>query len=230
MKPLLTDRKPGKNDVFYKIGITAGAVLTVLIFSYFAPPEANMFDKLGMVMAVLALGLFLCRFPVIICLLSNLFVLCSAAGSILKVYDKFPGYDRIVHFVSGMLLAYLGMFMAKWLFTRLNIRIDTGVIILLGGVFSFACAGFWEITEFITYLVTAEEVQHGNIDTMGDIIAGFLGSVVFQCCEAYSNREYYTEEWLRNLIKGSLAAYIWDKHDEKKKAKENEVNNPKIHS
>lgn len=229
MKTSLTDRKPTKNDIFYKIAITVGAVLVVLIFSYFAPPEADMFDKLGMVMAILALGLFLCRFPVIICLYSNLFVLCSAAGSILKVYDKFPGYDRIVHFVSGMLLAYIGMFMAKWLFNRLNIRIDTGVIILLGGVFSFACAGFWEITEYLTYLVTLEEVQHGNVDTMGDIVAGFLGAVTFQCCEAYANREYYTVEWFRNLIRGSLTACIWDKYDEKKQSKE-EAENPKIHS
>lgn len=231
MKPSLTDRKPTKNDIFLKLGITAGATLIVLIFSAFAPPEADMFDKLGMVMAILALGFFLCRFPVIICLYSNLLVLCSAAGSILKFYDKFPKYDRVIHFISGILLAYIGLFMAKWLFKRLNIRLDTGMLILIAGMFSFACAGFWEITEYLTYLVTLEEVQHGNVDTMGDIICGFLGGVLFQCCEAYRNREYYTVEWFRHLIQGSLTAYIWDKYDEKKKREQNgKTSNPKIHS
>lgn len=231
MKPSLTDRKPTKNDIFLKLGITAGSVLIVLIFCVFAPPQADMFDKLGMVLAILALGFFLCRFPVIICLYSNLLVLCSAAGSILKLYDKIPKYDRFVHFVSGILLAYIGLFMAKWLFKRLNIRLDTGMLILIAGVFSFACAGFWEIIEYITYLVTLQEVQHGNIDTMGDIVCGFLGGLVFQIGEAYRNREYYTVEWFRNLIRGSLTAHIWDKYDEKKQGKDNKANQrPKIHS
>lgn len=228
MKTDFSEQKNVKIDIFSKLGITLGASLVILIFSLCAPPEADLFDKLGMELAVLALGVFLCRFPPHICLLANLFVLSSAAGSILKVYDKVPGYDRVVHFISGIILCYMGMYMARWLFRRLKVPENPLLIILAGGLFAFSCAGFWEIIEFTVDCIMHVDAQHGNSDSMGDIVAGFLGGVVYQIHEVRENRAYFTKEWLKNFLDGTVVSLLWKKPSDKGDTADG-AHQPKLH-
>lgn len=204
MKVTLSDWKGTKIETLRRLGISLGASLVILIFSLCAPPNAELFDMIGMELAIIALGILLCRFPVGTYLMVNLFTLSAAAGSILKLYDKFPGYDRVVHFISGLILGYIGVYLADWLFKRLNVHREPTVIILFGVLFSFSCAGFWEIIEFLTDCVMHMEVQHGNTDTMGDIVAGYLGALCFQLHKAYENRAYFSKEYLQRFVKGTL--------------------------
>lgn len=204
MKVTLSEWKGNKVEALRRLAVSLGALAVIILFSVFAPPQTELFDKVGMALAVLALAIFLCRFPVGAYLMANLLTVCAAAGSILKIYDRFPGYDRVVHFISGLILGYVGVYLVRWLFGRLSLYPEPFVVILFAGLFSFACAGFWEIIEFLTDCVMHMGVQHGNTDTMGDIVAGYLGGVCFQLHKLFESRKFFTKDRIHSFFKGEL--------------------------
>lgn len=204
MKVTLSERKGNKVEALRRLAVSLGALAVIILFSVFAPPQTELFDKVGMALAILALAIFLCRFPVGAYLMANLLTVCAAAGSILKFYDRFPGYDRVVHFISGLILGYIGVYLVRWLFGRLSLYPEPFVVILFAGLFSFACAGFWEIIEFLTDCVMHMGVQHGNTDTMGDIVAGYLGGVCFQLHKLFESRKFFTKDRIHSFFKGEI--------------------------
>ena len=121
MKVTLSEWKGNKVEALRRLAVSLGALAVIILFSVFAPPQTELFDKVGMALAILALAIFLCRFPVGAYLMANLLTVCAAAGSILKFYDRFPGYDRVVHFISGLILGYIGVYLVRWLFGRLSL-------------------------------------------------------------------------------------------------------------
>lgn len=204
MKVTLSEWKGNKVEALRRLAVSLGALAVIILFSVFAPPQTELFDKVGMALAILALAIFLCRFPVGAYLMANLLTICAAAGSILKFYDCFPGYDRVVHFISGLILGYIGVYLVRWLFGRLSLYPEPFVVILFAGLFSFACAGFWEIIEFLTDCVMHMGVQHGNTDTMGDIVAGYLGGVCFQLHKLFESRKFFTKDRIHSFFKGEI--------------------------
>ena len=202
MKVTLSEWKGNKVEALRRLAVSLGALAVIILFSVFAPPQTELFDKVGMALAILALAIFLCRFPVGAYLMANLLTVCAAAGSILKFYDRFPGYDRVVHFISGLILGYIGVYLVRLLFGRLSLYPEPFVVILFAGLFSFACAGFWEIIEFLTDCVMHMGVQHGNTDTMGDIVAGYLGGVCFQLHKLFESRKFFTKDRIHSFFKG----------------------------
>lgn len=171
-----------------RLAIMLIASVFILIFSLLAPPGVGLFDKVGMELAIIAVALFLSHFPMGIFLSAHVFVVSAAAGSILRFYDLFPGYDRVVHFMSGIILGYVGFYIAKWMLRHLDMEQSPVILTASGFLFSCAGAGFWEIIEFTTDCITHMGVQHGNTDTMGDIVAGFIGAACFAAVRLYQYR------------------------------------------
>lgn len=91
MKKLSEQSLNRKNDGLRRLAVFLGASAVILIFSLCAPENAETFDMIGMELAVVALAIFLWKFPLGLYAATNLFTLSAAAGSILKLYDKFPG-------------------------------------------------------------------------------------------------------------------------------------------
>ncbi len=200
MKAVLSTRSDMKRRILYRLCITIVTSVFIFIFSLYAPPGVGTFDKVGMEIAVIALAVFLCRFPVSLYLLVNLFVISAAAGSILRVYDMLTFYDRIVHFISGILLGYIGLYLTNLVSGQLKLKSDPFIAIMLACFFSCTCAGFWEIIEFSTDCFSGMSVQHGNTDTMGDIVAGFLGALVFKIFELIKCRKHFTKDWFKAVL------------------------------
>lgn len=209
MKVTLSDWKGAKIESARRLGISAGAIIVIALFCVFSPPEAEFFDKLGMFLAIVALSVFLWRFPLGAYAMPQIFTLTAAAGSILKLYDLFPGYDRVVHFISGVILGYLGYYIIDYLFKKLELPHERFIMILFAGLFSCFCAGGWEIIEFSTDTVfhaigsTHADVQHSNSDSMGDIVSGYLGAALFQLFKFFEHRKHFSKEKIRNFFKHS---------------------------
>lgn len=66
------------------------------------------------------------------------------------------------------------------------------------------CAGFWEIIEFLTDCVMHMGVQYGNTDTMGDIVARYLGGVCFQLHKLFESRKFFTKDRVHSFFKGEI--------------------------
>ena len=158
--------------------ISAAALVLMIVFRVLEP-AAETTDVIGMLLAVGAVSLALFRFPMTIYLPARVFVVLAGAGSIYLMYDKLPGWDRFVHYFSGIVLGAIGYTGMRYLLKWRRMPQDQVVLLLAAFVFAGMCAGAWEIGEFSADQLFGMEVQHGNTDTMGDIICGFLGGLTF---------------------------------------------------
>jgi hypothetical protein len=205
MKITISDWKGAKIETVRRLGVSVGSLLIILAMSVvLAPkiaPNSELFDQVGMALAIVALSLLLWRFPLGTYAMAQIFTLTAAAGSILKFYDRFPGYDRVVHFVSGVILGYIGYTIGYYVVRKLDLPPERFVITLIAGLFAYSCAGFWEIIEFTTDCVMHMGVQHSNTDTMGDIVAGFFGGAAFQVIKFIEHYKEFKFDRLRSFFK-----------------------------
>lgn len=103
-------------------------------------------------------------------------------GTALRWYHRFPGFDKLVHFLSGILFAQIGL----CLYGRIGGEYDRKTKVLLQVTyaicFAMCIAAVWEIAEYVGFLLTGHDSQNvattGIHDTMQDMIACLLGSLV----------------------------------------------------
>ena len=158
----------------------AGAMTACVIYALtgdIRPPVVNI---LGAYAAVALILLILYRFPYRLYLLTLVFAFFAAGlGSVVNLYRTIGYYDRIIHFMSGVLLAEAGRLLAVSLLEKNGGKPLASVTLLFAVVFSFAAAGFWEIYEFTMDQLAGTNMQGNNLNTMGDIVCGFLGGLVY---------------------------------------------------
>lgn len=111
--------------------------------------------------------------------------LASPIGSIVNLYRIWGPYDKIVHFMSGILFASIGIIFVKKLLKKeeWHEKEMDMVMIMFAFLFSSAIAGIWEIFEFTADKVMGEGMQRGMVDTVTDMIAGNLGALGFTVYE-----------------------------------------------
>lgn len=101
-------------------------------------------------------------------------------GSTIELYYKIPGYDKILHLISGVIIAFIGYIFFLSLVNG-NAKGDFhpmfGVIFSI--IFSIAAAGIWEIWEFSTDQLFGFASQNNSLlDTMWDIICGTVMGIL----------------------------------------------------
>ena len=103
-------------------------------------------------------------------------------GSCLDFYARFPGYDKLMHMLSGAFVSVLCILLYCALKPGHRIGSDDFWLALLFTFFgSMAVAGLWELAEYGINLVTGRDVQHvldtGVGDTMQDMLVCMIGTV-----------------------------------------------------
>lgn len=109
--------------------------------------------------------------------------MASPLGSIIDLYRFVGPYDKIVHFISGFLLAAFGMFIIEKLLKRTSKVEDLKPFVIpmifTACMFSSGGAGLWEIFEFLADKIAGGGMQRGMVDTVTDMIAGNIGALVY---------------------------------------------------
>lgn len=117
--------------------------------------------------------------------------LASPMGSILDLYRSFYPYDKIVHFISGILLAVFGMVIVRSLIFKSAAMLNRNCsqeeilaafavpMIFAACMFSSGAAGLWEIFELIADRLAGGAMQRGMVDTVTDMIAGNIGALTY---------------------------------------------------
>ena len=106
-----------------------------------------------------------------------------AAGEALGWYDSLGWFDRIVHVVLPCLVApvlYIGLARLEVLpdpRDDTNVRHYTGIAIV-AFCLGMAVGGLWEIVEFASDGVLDTALSEGNPDTVGDLVADAVGSLL----------------------------------------------------
>ena len=103
-------------------------------------------------------------------------------GSCLDFYARFPGYDKLMHLLSGAFVSLMCILLYCALKPGHRIGREDLLLALAFTFFgSMAVAGLWELAEYGINLVTGRDVQHaldtGVGDTMQDMLACMLGTI-----------------------------------------------------
>ena len=103
-------------------------------------------------------------------------------GSCLDFYARFPGYDKLIHMLSGAFVSVLCILLYCALKPGHRIgRGDFALALLFTFFGSMAVAGLWELAEYAINLVTGRDVQHvldtGVGDTMQDMLVCMIGTL-----------------------------------------------------
>ena len=109
--------------------------------------------------------------------------LAYTLGSCVEFYKLFPGFDKLVHMLSGVLASMLCL--ALYCALRPGHRFAPEELALaLAFTFfgSMAVAGLWEIGEYLLSLITGRDLQNvaatGVADSMQDMIVCMLGTLM----------------------------------------------------
>lgn len=99
-------------------------------------------------------------------------------GCLAKFYSIFTYYDVFAHFMFG----FVGCIAALYLLNMFNIKNKVFNIIFMISL-TLALAAFWEVFEYISSIIFKDDIQlvlkTGVSDTMEDIIASFIASMLF---------------------------------------------------
>lgn len=103
-------------------------------------------------------------------------------GSVLKFYQLVPGFDKFVHFLSGIISAVVALIFLKYSKTNTK-STPIWFQILFIICFALAVASIWEFFEFFCDKLTGGDCQYvmktGVDDTMEDMLVAFIGSILF---------------------------------------------------
>ncbi|MBP2133435.1 putative membrane protein YjdF [Methanomicrobium sp. W14] len=92
--------------------------------------------------------------------------------------DFYPYYDKIAHFISGSTVALLGFTAVLIMDRYTEMNFNRPMIIFMIIMMTMAFGAFWEIIEFTVDTFFGGNMQHGNTDTMLDMIFVLFGAVV----------------------------------------------------
>lgn len=117
------------------------------------------------------------------------FVFCGHfLGSVLDFYGKIYWYDKLTHFVSGILTALLSFFLLLS-FRQYGKNKAYDVFFLIATTALVAVS--WECIEYTTDILFQKDAQNvlttGVNDTMQDMIVALLGSILVSVCYLYEH-------------------------------------------
>ena len=101
-------------------------------------------------------------------------------GSVIDFYLIIPGYDKILHLISGIIIALIGYILFLSLVKGdAEGAFNPMIAVVFSILFSIAAAAVWEIWEFSTDQLFGFTSQNNSlIDTMWDIICGTVMGIV----------------------------------------------------
>ena len=99
-------------------------------------------------------------------------------GEAYGFYTKIWWWDLVLHLGSGVSLGLIGFIILFILDKKSHIKASPYVLVLLAFCFALAIGALWEIFEFTMDTFFGFNMQKGEVDTMGDLIAGAIGAII----------------------------------------------------
>lgn len=171
-------------------------------------------DFEAMTIAVLGLGLsvvpqlllrrFNLKLPLVYELVIIGFIVASLLlGELLDAYSRFWWWDSMLHLSSGVVIGYIGFMILFTLHLQGKLGVSAGMMAFLTFSVSMMVAAVWEVIEFTIDVTYGASMQHGNADTMKDIILAMVGSLVATVAA------YWQHRWPESSpLKGELVTFF----------------------
>lgn len=162
------------------------AVLIITFIYKYAIKDYDELFRIGLAAVTAWIVYFVCKITFLkkseICFYVILAFTFSAIylGNVWDLYRIIPIYDKLLHLLSGVIIAIIGFVLFLYL-NNGNIKGDfnTYFAVIFSIIFSIAAAGIWEIWEFSTDMLFGFHSQNNSlIDTMMDIICGSIMGII----------------------------------------------------
>ena len=162
------------------------AVLIITFIYKYAIKDYDELFRIGLAAVTAWIVYFVCKIRFLkkseICFYVILAFTFSAIylGNVWDLYRIIPIYDKLLHLLSGVIIAIIGFVLFLYL-NNGNIKGDfnTYFAVIFSIIFSIAAAGLWEIWEFSTDMLFGFHSQNNSlIDTMMDIICGSIMGII----------------------------------------------------
>ena len=162
------------------------AVLIITFIYKYAIKDYDELFRIGLAAVTAWIVYFVCKITFLkkseICFYVILAFTFSAIylGNVWDLYRIIPIYDKLLHLLSGLIIAIIGFVLFLYL-NNGNIKGDfnTYFAVIFSIIFSIAAAGLWEIWEFSTDMLFGFHSQNNSlIDTMMDIICGSIMGII----------------------------------------------------
>lgn len=136
-------------------------------------------------------------------------------GELFDAYSKFWWWDSALHLSSGVLIGYIGFMILFTLQVQGRLKVSAAMVAFLTFSVSMMVAAMWEVVEFTIDEVYGATMQHGNTDTMKDIILAMFGSLLATAAA------YWHHRWPeKSPLRGELTKFFREnKHLTNKRAK-----------
>ena len=112
-------------------------------------------------------------------------------GVICELYNHIYWFDKLAHFLSGVITAFVAIYILVKFRKDKNMFFDILYIIAL----TLAVASLWEVFEYLSSYYFGVDPQKvtmtGVSDTMNDIIVAFLGSILVSISYYFENKYNY---------------------------------------
>lgn len=125
-------------------------------------------------------------------------------GVTIELYNKIYCFDKITHFLSGVVSAFGAFFVlvkAKK-YDPKSVMFNVLYIIAI----TLMVASLWELFEYTANILVGGDAQRvaltGVNDTMQDIIVAFLGAILVSiayCYECFSNKTIIVKQFINNV-------------------------------
>lgn len=174
---------PDPSRGIYLTYLIQGLILLSVAYSltageYFLGFTAGIALLLTMVPSLMTRNMRLCL-PWEVNLLIAVSLYLHVMGHVGGYYVLFaPYYDKLTHLVSSITVALLAFFVAILAEHQGEVRLTRTAIIAFILTFTLAAGVVWEIYEFTCDQVFGTDLQHGNIDTMVDLIVDLIGALI----------------------------------------------------
>ena len=162
------------------------AVLIITFIYKYAIKDYDELFRIGLAAVTAWIVYFVCKITFLkkseICFYVILAFTFSAIylGNVWDLYRIIPIYDKLLHLLSGVIIAIIGFVLFLYL-NNGNIKGDfnTYFAVIFSIIFSIAAAGLWEMWEFSTDMLFGFHSQNNSlIDTMMDIICGSIMGII----------------------------------------------------
>lgn len=112
-------------------------------------------------------------------------------GSIVDLYHIIPSYDKVMHFLSGVLSALLGFIILIKMNRYQKKNVWFNIIFMIA--ITLSIAALWEFYEFTFDQLFGRDAQNvittGTGDTMMDMIMAFIGSIFVSISYWYETKK-----------------------------------------
>jgi len=170
-----------RSSLLLALGFQLGWVVVVIAANALGlpnNPQLAALNAVGLWAPVLFELVFRVPLPRVIQVIYLIFMTAGPfVGSALGMYKIVVPLDDWVHFTSGVMLAWLGLYVIRLVEERVGRPFPRWFILTGGVATALAFASAWEICEFTSDLVVHTTAQGDNAETMVDIFMGSAGGV-----------------------------------------------------